>query len=104
MNLDDLILYHIQISGLSNIDMSIVSQKIGLSSLQRISPATTIDGEPQRDGSITILRLNTRWRGDSAEQAWQDGLRASLGDLGTLLIDVRPWEYAPGYPKGEVEL
>jgi hypothetical protein len=92
MNLDDRVLYRIQISGLTKADL--IAPKLGISQSQMIITADT----------IIIPRLNTRWRGDAAEQAWQAELRRTVGDAGTVLFDVQPWSYAPGYPKGETEL
>lgn len=54
------------------------------------------------DGTtISVPRLYTRWRGDTEEQVWQAAIKAALP---TAIIDVQPWSYAPGYPKGEIDL
>lgn len=51
--------------------------------------------------TISVPRLYTRWRGDEDEQHWQQAIKA---DLPTAIIDVQPWSYGPGYPKGDTEL
>lgn len=49
--------------------------------------------------SVSVPRLYTRWRGDEAERLWQTQIKAALPSA---LIDVRPWEPAPGYPQGNM--
>jgi hypothetical protein len=92
MNLDDRVLYRIQISGIKKVDLSIVMTKLHISEHQMIVTADT----------ILIPRLNTRWRGDAAEHAWQAELRKAVGSMGTVTIDVQSWSHAPGYPQGEI--
>ena len=94
MNLNDRVLYRLQISGIDKSDIAIVAGQLGISQSQMILGTDT----------IIIPRLNTIWRGNDVEQAWQDELRKSVGDKGTVLFDVQPWSHADGYPKGEVEL
>lgn len=90
MNPGDRVLYRIQISGLARPDF--VASKPGISQSQMIIGANT----------ILIPRLNTRWRGDATENAWQDDLRKNVGNMGTVTIDVQPWSHAPNYPHGEI--
>jgi hypothetical protein len=94
MNVDDRVLYRIQISGLAKNTIQSIASKIGFSQSEMIITADT----------IIIPRLNTRWRGDASEAAWQADLRRTVGDAGTVLFDVQPWSHADGYPKGETEL
>ena len=92
MQLNDPILYRIQITGLAKSDVSIVATRLGISYNQMIISTD----------SIIVPRLYTHWRSETAEQAWQDNLRKAVGTMGTVVFDVQPWSPAPGYPMGEI--
>lgn len=55
----------------------------------------------ERGDTIHVPRLFTRWLGDETERVWQQGIKAALPSA---IIDVQPWSYAPGYPKGDLTL
>jgi len=93
MRPNDEVIYAITVTGIADIDMPIVAQKLGHESKQVQSP-----------GTITIARLYTRWRGDAAELAWQNELRMTIGDARTVIFDVQPWSHALGYPMGDMTL
>jgi len=88
----DVVLYRIQISGMTKTNVQIVAGKIGISYSQMIIT----------DDTILIPRLNTKWRGDADEQAWQDELRKNVSAMGTVSFDAQPWSLAPGYPQGKI--
>jgi len=98
MKINESVLYTIAISNMTNTTMRVISNAIGLSPLQQITPAD----KDERNGVICIPRLLTKWRGDDAEQAWQDELRKKVGSEGIITIDVQPWSHAPGYPQGDI--
>lgn len=52
------------------------------------------------NGTISVPRILTLWQGDVTEKAWQQAIKEAAP--GTVLIDVKDWEPAPGYPTGEI--
>jgi hypothetical protein len=92
MKQGDEVVYSICINDVSSIDMPLLQTKLGISpSLQIVS-----------EHSIVVPRLFTEWLGDEAEKHWQNTLRAIVGTMGHLTIDVQTWTPSPGYPKGEM--
>lgn len=88
----DEVIYSIRITGLNSVTLSIVQTKLNIS--ERLMVVT--------DDSITIPRYFTYWRGDEAERHFQNELKTLVGDHGHLTFDVRPWQPAPDYPRGEL--
>lgn len=92
MDQGDYAMYHISATG----HVKGVLEKAGL-------PSSYIS---QRGDTFSIPRLCTFWRGDEAEQAWQNGLRVALlaaDNKAELIIAAEPWQMLPGYPQGEID-
>lgn len=90
MNQGDYAVYTIQVTGLVK---GILEKHEVLTQYQEQSGDTFI-----------VPRLCTFWRGDTAEEYWQDELRKALlkaDDKADIHIAAEPWALAPGYPMGE---
>mgnify|MGYP001583865181 CR=1 FL=1 len=104
MKENDEVIYTISITGIR----TMVNQKAITDELPKhIGAAKTLITPAMNatPGTITIPRLFTAWRGNSAEQTWQASLMEAVkAHNASVAIDVQPWSHAPGYPKGDLDL
>ncbi len=104
MKENDEVIYTIAITGIR----TMVEQKSITDELPKhVGAAKTVifPAMNSAPGQITIPRLFTSWRGDTAEQAWQTSLMEAVkSHRASITIDVQPWSPAPGYPMGDIEL